>query len=98
MASSTVVGQQFAVVCYLQGGAPPTDPILVLSGLQVQCGGSVYAYLEPVQSGASSGSSDVPVSGGADAGMLIGGSVFAVLAVAFGLRTLRRFLDSSSEG
>jgi hypothetical protein len=45
-----------------------------------------------------SSGSETPLSGGAEAGMLIGGAVFMVLAVAFGLRTLRRFLESSSEG
>jgi hypothetical protein len=56
MASAVVVGQQYAVVCYLSGSAPAQDTSLVLSGLSVQCGANVYAYLEPVQAAASSGS------------------------------------------
>ncbi|HTH61267.1 MAG TPA: major capsid protein [Paraburkholderia sp.] len=95
------MAQQYVIACYAAGEAPASDVAVEVSSAGVACSGVVdgsgsqgFAYLEP----AGSISSDVPVSGGAEAGTLIGGAVFMVLAVAFGLRTLRRFLESSSEG
>lgn len=40
---------------------------------------------------------DTPISGGIEAGMAVGSAVFLVLAIAFGMRALRRFVDSASE-
>jgi hypothetical protein len=39
-----------------------------------------------------------PVSGGAQVGLDIGGAVLLVLATAYGIRLLRNFINSSSEG
>ncbi|MBF3781025.1 major capsid protein [Burkholderia pseudomallei] len=40
---------------------------------------------------------DAFISGGVGAGLKVGGAVVLVLAVAFGFRSLRRFLESASE-
>jgi len=52
------------------------------------------AHLTLVNGGAIG---DAPVPGGVGAGLEVGGAVFLVLAVAFGFRSLRRFLESASE-
>lgn len=40
---------------------------------------------------------DEPLIGGETAGLMVGGAVFLALSVAFAMRALRRFLESSSE-
>ncbi|WP_284160480.1 major capsid protein [Burkholderia pseudomallei] len=71
------------------------------SGIQVPCtlsdgsaGVQQVAHLTLVGGGATS---DAPISGGVGAGLEVGGAVFLALAVAFGFRSLRRFLESASE-
>jgi hypothetical protein len=80
------------VVC----GSPSTGPT---SGAQVPCvlsdgspGVQQIVHLSLVSDG-----NGTAVPGGAEAGLVVGGAVFAVLAVAFGVRAVRRFIDSSGE-
>ncbi|AJX21056.1 hypothetical protein [Burkholderia pseudomallei] len=40
---------------------------------------------------------DVPMHGGAAAGLKVGAAMLLVFAIAYGLRALRRFLESASE-
>ncbi|MGC3030335.1 hypothetical protein ACPUER_35315 [Burkholderia sp. DN3021] len=82
------------VVCGAASGS-------VATGAQVPCtlsdgspGVQQVAHLTLVSDGATG---DAPVSGGIEAGMAVGSAVLLVLAVAFGLRALRRFVDSASE-
>lgn len=104
------MAQAYVVACYQLGMAPMGDKLLT-GGLPpgVTCSNTsssgLNTYLEPVGTtdiGASAPTCasvpDVTDSGGAAAGLLIGGAVFSALAVAFGLRTLRRFIESSAEG
>jgi hypothetical protein len=64
-------------------------PCTMSDGLQ---GVQQIAHLSLVSDG-----NDVAISGGAAAGLVVGGAVFAALAVAFGLRALRRFIESAGE-
>ncbi|KWZ47684.1 hypothetical protein WS73_03740 [Burkholderia savannae] len=71
------------------------------AGAQVPCtlsdgsaGVQQVAHLTLVNDGATG---DRPISGGVEAGMAVGSAVFLVLAIAFGMRALRRFVDSASE-
>ncbi|ARK90256.1 hypothetical protein [Burkholderia pseudomallei] len=82
------------VVCGAASGAAAT-------GAQVPCtlsdgspGVQQVAHLTLVNDGAMG---DVPIPGGVEAGMVVGSAVFLVLAIAFGLRAVRRFLESASE-
>ncbi|AIO65841.1 hypothetical protein NX868_30585 [Burkholderia thailandensis] len=82
------------VVC---GAAPASAAV----GVQVPCtlsdgsaGVQQVTHLTLVNEGATS---DAPISGGIEAGMAVGSAVFLVLAIAFGMRALRRFVDSASE-
>ncbi|WP_323119363.1 hypothetical protein [Burkholderia alba] len=52
------------------------------------------AHLTLVNGGVAS---ETPINGGVDAGAAVGSAVFLVLAIAFGLRSLRRFIESASE-
>ncbi|CAB3754168.1 hypothetical protein B7G54_11405 [Burkholderia puraquae] len=82
------------VVCGAASGATAT-------GAQVPCtlsdgspGVQQVAHLTLVNDGATS---DAPIPGGVEAGLVVGSAVFLVLAIAFGLRAVRRFLESASE-
>lgn len=82
------------IVC---GAAPASAAV----GVQVPCtlsdgsaGVQQVTHLTLVNDGVTG---DVPVPGGIEAGMAVGSAVFLVLAVAFGMRALRRFVDSASE-
>ncbi|AOI68533.1 hypothetical protein WI80_33300 [Burkholderia ubonensis] len=82
------------VVCGAASGA-------AASGAQVPCtlsdgsaGVQQVAHLTLVNDGATG---DAPVPGGVEAGMTVGSAVLLVLAIAAGLRALRRFLESASE-
>ncbi|KVR28870.1 hypothetical protein WK15_09170 [Burkholderia ubonensis] len=82
------------VVCGAASGA-------AASGVQVPCtlsdgsaGVQQVAHLTLVNDGAIG---DAPVPGGVEAGMTVGSAVLLVLAIAAGLRALRRFLESASE-
>ncbi|MDN7676559.1 hypothetical protein QZM22_29780 [Burkholderia oklahomensis] len=44
-----------------------------------------------------SAADEVPMHGGATAGLKVGAAMLLVLAIAYGLRALRRFLESASE-
>lgn len=82
------------VVCGIAGVAG--IDYVRLNGVVVSCGedanGDAMALLRV--DGDSSGSS----ADGTVAGLAIGGAVLGVMAVAFGVRLLRNFLNSSAEG
>ena len=82
------------VVCGIAGVAG-VDYVR-LSGVVVSCGedvnGDAMALLR-IDGGSSGSSAD-----GTVAGLAIGGAVLGVMAVAFGVRLLRNFLNSSAEG
>ncbi|MEQ5843000.1 hypothetical protein N0A02_26450 [Paraburkholderia acidicola] len=82
------------VVCGIAGVAG-VDYVR-LNGVVVSCGedasGDAMALLR-VDGGSSGSSAD-----GTVAGLAIGSAVLGVMAVAFGVRLLRNFLNSSAEG
>ncbi|GAB7524059.1 hypothetical protein [Paraburkholderia sp. 2C] len=92
--ASAVEGRQYAVVCYLQPDVPASDPALFVGSTPAECGlnavgETLYAYMEPVQSG-----SDSPIPGGEVVGMEVGGAMLLVMASAWAIRSVRRFIDS----
>lgn len=82
------------VVCGAASGAAATDAQVPCTLSDGSVGVQQVAHLTLVNSGAVG---DAPISGGVGAGLEVGGAVFLVLAVAFGFRSLRRFLESASE-
>jgi hypothetical protein len=91
--ASAVEGKQYAVVCYLPPDIPASDPALFIGGTPAECGlnamgATLYAYMEPVQS------SDTAIPGGEVVGMEVGGAMLLVMASAWAIRSVRRFIDS----
>ena len=82
------------VVCGIAGVAGVD--YVQMNGVVVSCGedlnGDAMALLR-IGDGSSGSSAD-----GTVAGLAIGGAVLGVMAVAFGVRLLRNFLNSSAEG
>ncbi|RQR62908.1 hypothetical protein DIE19_10300 [Burkholderia sp. Bp9126] len=82
------------VVCGAASSAAATDAQVPCTLSDGSAGVQQVAHLTLVNSGAVG---DAPIPGGVGAGLEVGGAVFLVLAVAFGFRSLRRFLESASE-
>lgn len=83
------MGQQYAVVC----GATGVAGEVAMQGAgseAVYCGDGSQAWLDPV---AQSGS-DSPMPGGETVGMQIGAAMLLVMAGAWAIRAVRRFIDS----
>lgn len=82
------------VVCGAASGAAASSAQVPCTLSDGSAGVQQVAHLTLVGDGAAG---DAPVPGGIEAGMAVGSAVLLVLAMAFGLRALRRFVDSASE-
>ncbi len=82
------------VVCGPGGQAGVT--YAELYGAQIECGADSSGNTLYLQVSTLAG--DQPVSGGEIVGLQIGAACLGVLAVAWGIRALRNFLNSSGEG
>lgn len=92
---------QYVMACYAAGDQPASDVPVLSAGRGLTCGSMVdasgvalMAYMEP-SSGASDGS-DSAIPGGETVGLEIGGAMLLVMASAWGIRAVRRFIDSES--
>lgn len=91
----------FTTIACMPGGASGVQYVTT-ANRQITCGTdangvTLYAYLNTTLV-AVPRSANEPVSGGEQVGLEIGGAVLLVLATAHGIRTLRNFINSSSEG
>lgn len=91
----------FTTIACMPGGASGVQYV-TSANRPVTCGTdangvTLYAYLNTTLV-AVPPSANEPVSGGEQIGLDIGGAVLLVFATAHGIRTLRNFINSSSEG
>lgn len=82
------------VVCGPEGASGVT--YATVGGQEVGCGTDSAGNPLALQV-STLGGGDSPVDGGVEVGLEIGGAVLAVMAVAWGVRVVRRFIESSGE-
>ncbi|WP_144153290.1 hypothetical protein [Paraburkholderia sp. BCC1885] len=84
-----------AVVCGPEGASSVT--YVTSSGQDVACGTDSSGNPLLLQVAAVASGDDSPVDGGVGVGLELGGAVLMVMAVAWGVRMVGRFVESSGE-
>lgn len=82
------------VVCGPDGASGVT--YAMVEGQKIGCGADSAGNPLTLQV-STLGAGDAPVDGGAEVGLEIGGAVLSVMAMAWGVRVMRRLFESSGE-
>ena len=95
MAFGQASGVQFSAVVCGPAGLSGVTYVMSSAGA-LSCGTDSNGNALQLQ--VSTLSADTPVEGGEQVGLDIGGAVLGVLAVAWGFRFVRRYIETSGEG